>query len=1302
MRQRCRRVTLAWALTTLASAYAFAQGGATSSISGVVVDTGGGVLPGATVVVRNNATGTSFEVVTNETGAFSVPALDVGVYTVTVSLAGFKTAVVKDVRVLAAVPADLKVTLELGAIEETITVTGGSELVQTRSTSVTSVMTVDQIQALPLPTRNAVNFATFLPGVNTTGRARDSNFQGLPDSAVAITLDGVNNNENYNKSTEGLFAMVTPRQDAIEAVTVTTATPGSDSGGHGAVTIRFVTRSGSDRFTGSAYEYFRDAALNTNYYFNRINNLPKNDVRINQYGARLGGPIVVPGLYDGHGKAFFFVNYEEFRMPNEFTRRRYVLNPASQTGVFRYTVTVGGQEVIREVNLYELAARNGQVATPDPTVASILNAITAATKVTGTLQQSPEPNVMWYDFLSPGDQVEKQPVVRLDYNLTPAHRVNGSYIWQMVERDPDHLNGTDVRFPGMPNFRKYLSYRKLSGWALRSAFTSSLVNELRGGIKWGPSYFGKPEWIGFESFANQNGRALVLGNVGGANALTNAHTTFSPSARSAWSWNVDDTVNWQWRSHSVSFGGSFYSGHVWVTNQTMVPQVNFGVDASDPANAMFTTANFPGASSAQLTAARNLYALLTGRVVSITADARLDEKTNQYVLLGPRTQRLKQDEWGFFVQDVWRVNPQVSINAGLRWDLQLPIEPTNDIMSTSTFADLCGVSGVGPDGQCNLFKPGTLTGVKPTFVQYNAGKPGYKTDWDNFAPNIGVAWRPFVETGWLRRVLGDPEQATFRAGYSVGYNREGMAVFTGVIGGNPGSTIPVVRNVALGNIVGPGETWPVLLRDESRLYMPPFPTTPSYPIAATVANDIRIFHPDIEVSFARSYIASFQRGLTRDMAVEIRYVGTRGKHVWSQVDLNGNCGAGVPCPNVTIVENGFLEEFKRAQANLQANIAAGRGNTFAYFGPGTGTSPLPIYLAYFSGVPAAQAGDAARYTSSLFRNTNFVNQLALYNPQPYNHASDNSSYGLFGSATRRANALAAGLPPNFFIVNPDVDEARVYRSDAFTKYDALQVDFRRRFSKGLQLNASYQYAVGYDDQYLGERYGRVPELRVTVPRHAFKTTWNWILPFGRGQRFGSTWNGWLNGLLGGWEFHGAGRVQNRLLDLGNVRLVGMTLDELRKAFKIRFATDPATGVRTVWMLPEDIILNTRRAFNVSATSPTGYSALGVPEGRYLAPANGPDCIQLKAGDCAPLHQYVFSPIFTRFDMSLAKKIPLRGRANIEVRLDVMNVFDNVNFNAVANPGTAATIFQVTSGYTDPSNTFDPGGRLGQIVLRLNW
>ena len=170
-----------------------------------------------------------------------------------------------------------------------------------------------------------MNAVTFLPGVNTAGINRDSNFNGLPDSFVAISLDGVNNNENFNKSTEGLFAMVTPRQDAVEAVTVTTAVGGADVGGHGAVQINFVDPLGDEPLHGQRLRVPPHPSLNTNYFFNELNGLPKNDVTLNQYGFRQGGPIVIPGLYDGRGKAFFFFNYEELRLPNNFTRTRTVL-----------------------------------------------------------------------------------------------------------------------------------------------------------------------------------------------------------------------------------------------------------------------------------------------------------------------------------------------------------------------------------------------------------------------------------------------------------------------------------------------------------------------------------------------------------------------------------------------------------------------------------------------------------------------------------------------------------------------------------------------------------------------------------------------------------------------------------------------------------------------------------------------------------------------------------------------------------------------------------------------------------------
>ena len=138
------------------------------------------------------------------------------------------------------------------------------------------------------------------------------------------------------------------------------------------------------------------------------------------------------------------------------------------------------------------------------------------------------------------------------------------------------------------------------------------------------------------------------------------------------------------------------------------------------------------------------------------------------------------------------------------------------------------------------------------------------------------------------------------------------------------------------------------------------------------------------------------------------------------------------------------------------------------------------------------------------------------------------------------------------------------------------------------------------------------------------------------------------------------------------------------------------------MLSDDIILNTRRAYSVSATSATGYSDLGVPEGRYIAPANSATCIQLRAGDCAPRTLLVQAPWFTRIDISLTKKFVPQHRLNFELKFDVINLFDNVNFSPVANPGGGATIFQATSAYTDLNNTFDPGGRLGQITWRVNW
>src|SRR5258706_749214 len=366
-----RSAVVACVMTGFAGAR-FVQGGTKSVLAGVVVDTSGGVIPGADVVAKHTATGVTTSAVTNAGGLFSFPALNTGIYTVTVSLQGFKTYVSNDVVLTSGTGANLRVPLEVGVIEEQVTVSSASEIVQTQSSTITTTINTNQIQKLPLTSRSAMDFVPFMPGVTTPNGNRQSSINGLPRGTINITLDGVNIQDNTLRSTDGFFAIVSPRLDAIEEVTVQTAAQGADSGGQGAVQVKFVTRSGSNDFVGSAYYYYRKDSLNANTWFNNRNGNDKPALLQNQTGIRIGGPIL-------RNKAFFFVNYEEFRQPSDTSRQRVLLNTQAQQGL--YTYTSGG--VTRTVNLLQLPALNGQTSTADPTMVKMLQDILDSTRVAG-------------------------------------------------------------------------------------------------------------------------------------------------------------------------------------------------------------------------------------------------------------------------------------------------------------------------------------------------------------------------------------------------------------------------------------------------------------------------------------------------------------------------------------------------------------------------------------------------------------------------------------------------------------------------------------------------------------------------------------------------------------------------------------------------------------------------------------------------------------------------------------------------------------------------------------------------------
>ncbi|MBW8714179.1 MAG: carboxypeptidase regulatory-like domain-containing protein, partial [Acidobacteria bacterium] len=207
-------------LATITSA-TMAYGQVTTALSGTVTDTSGAVLPGADIVAKADETGTTFTAVTNDRGIFSIPAMPIGRYTVTISLQGFKTVALSDIRLSTATAAQVNVKLELGQLSETVTVKSGTEVVQTQTNTLGSTLTTEQITKLPLVTRDTLWGAVpFLAGVDTTTGPRASTINGLPSGAINISIDGVNTQDNNNRSATGtgggcgFFSLISPRLDS--------------------------------------------------------------------------------------------------------------------------------------------------------------------------------------------------------------------------------------------------------------------------------------------------------------------------------------------------------------------------------------------------------------------------------------------------------------------------------------------------------------------------------------------------------------------------------------------------------------------------------------------------------------------------------------------------------------------------------------------------------------------------------------------------------------------------------------------------------------------------------------------------------------------------------------------------------------------------------------------------------------------------------------------------------------------------------------------------------------------------------
>ena len=1372
MRNGLQKYLLVLLVIALSGISAFAQGGSTGSIAGTVVDPKGAFVAGATVVVKNTATNQELTTETSGEGTFNVPSLVAGVYTATITAPGFKQAVVTDVKVDVGKPSSINIGLEIGAANETVTIVGGGELLQTQSATVGTTLTGRQITDLPTASRDALDLVLAMPGTTTPGRPRTSSINGLPKGSLNITLDGVNVQDNTLKSSDGFFTYIRPRTDAIAEVTTSTANPGAESSGEGAFQIKFVTQGGSNEYHGGGYWYYRTPGLNANYWFNNrdlapdpaTGKAPRTPIILNQPGFKIGGPISIPKLFNGKDRAFFYVNYEEFRLPESTLRTRNVLTPEAQSGVYRFfssnfntantpvTCTGSGTTRLCSVNVFSVASSaNLAFANADPTVSHLLSEIRSSLP---SFRGSGDPNIDQSTFVNNGFQLRRFPTVRLDFNAAKNHHIENIWNYQSFGSTVDFLNSRDPQFPGFPNHGSQTSIRFSNVTAWRWTISNNLVNEARYGITGGTLlFFGE---VNAGQFENQGGYNLSLQNFSsGGFTLTSATNTTAPSRRNAPVREFNDSLNWIKGNHSFNFGMSMTRVGFWSNDYTVVPSVVISTNTTlDPApvNA------FGFLPATQQTGASQLYALLAGRMTALNANARLDENTNKYSYLGSQILRAKNLEWGLFTQDSWRLRPNLTLSLGLRYERNESFEAENGNFASVSFAGLFGESGEG-----NLFKPGTLSGSRSQFEAFSPGTKAFDPT-GLWLPSVGFSYSPNFKNSVLRFLGGESGQTVIRGGFSMASVREGMNVFLAVTGGNPGGTITANRSLTLGNLpVGTylrqGPFAPPSTCSSPGVPVGCIPSAPTYPNSGLITDLVNGFDPNLKIGYVRSWSFGIQREINKDNVFEIRYVGNRGRDLWRQIDLN----------ELNIIENGVAAEWQLAQQNLLANIAAGRcqGNfqdtnpqganflancriNFAYFGPNTNTSPLPITLGYFSGLAgntvAGNPATASNYSNSNFRSATYFNTMNPLDPRPLTFGANLASTAFENRRTPLgqacfgvANCTGLGLfPLNMFLVNPTRRQnpttggggAFLVDNSGNSTYDAVQIEFRRRMTKGLLLQANYAFGKSLANTYANSSsvFDQPNTLRDKDIKkgytpfditQALKFNFIWEVPVGHGRGFMSDASKVTDFILGGWGINGNVRMQSGspfffnapltigpgIQNTGNFQLVGMTLKDLQKAVGVYRDPDGF-----IYVLPKDIRDNTIKAFNVAMTSTGPSYTQGAPSGRFIAPAGYGNCAQTFHGQCGFANLVLKGPAFFRSDLSVVKKFRFTETVNLEMRLEMLNAFNNINFlvgaagnevNSVGNL-TSSAFGRMTAAYQDLSTTNDPGGRVGQLVVRVNF
>ncbi len=708
-------------LTFLAT---FALGQTTSRIEGRVEDTTGAVIPNAKVVATNLKTHATSEATSNAQGVFVIPAVDAGDYILTATASGFQKVQVKNFTVNAAATASQVIKLPVGQATENVVVEANAEQVQTTDSQLAHTITMHDIDILPSLARTPITLAVFQPGVQfNAGDNSFSHVNGQRGGSNNSSLDGIDVNDSLVPRL-GL-SLTANNTDSIGEFRIVTEGGKAEYGRNAGAQVEMVTRSGTNKFHGNAFDYLRNTDLNANDYFSNKSGVNRPKFIQNIFGGSFGGPIK-------HDKTFIFGNFQRRKTLQETVRTRTVYTDSARNGLFTWKDSAGA------LHTYNIFANDPRGLGLDKAMIPILAAVPHSNTLAATGADGL--NTAGFIFNNPTDSFEDQFTIKGDQQITKDNKAFLRWSWQR-NSSIDNLNNADATYPGQPQGTqggKRWGYSIGDDWTIGSTW----ANEFR--------------------FGHQSAQVSFLrpGRLPGPTIITNLITdpfssTFGQGRNSPVN-EITDNITKVKGNHTFKFGATMrFTLQTGFNDQGIYPNVT--LSAVNNGNTP-TIPNKPaGLTSGQTTTLNNLYNDLLGRMDQV-AVTYLSNDLSTFLPIGNTRQRdYLLNESGYYFQDDWKIRRNLTLNAGLRWEYYgLPHEKNGIEAGLPNVAQVDGVT---------TFLTSTVT---PTDKLYNK-------DWNNFAPRLGFAWD----------VTGDGKTAV-RGNIGVFYDRDIGALVNTVDGGTPG------------------------------------------------------------------------------------------------------------------------------------------------------------------------------------------------------------------------------------------------------------------------------------------------------------------------------------------------------------------------------------------------------------------------------------------------------------------------------------------------------------------------------------